>query len=460
MQPDPKIDPLRELTDRGNRPSPVIERVPVPFVEVRGKKHVVEYVNSAFCRLLGRSRNDLIGNPFAEIVPVGDDCLPILDRVYQTGEPFPHAYKVEDEPRPAHWLYAKWPALEAGEPPVGVIIQLTRPVEAQEMTAINEALLISGLHQHELTANAVKLNGQLETEIKDHKAVEAAQQTANRRLADQTNELEGLVAERTEKLRETVADLEAFSYSVAHDMRTPLRGMQGFARILLDDHADNLGVDARSYLERIASSAARMDLLIQDSLNYTRVLRGEALLQSVDLDKLARDMIATYPNWQAPKVIIQIEGSLPHVLGHEGFLTQCVSNILSNAIKFVAPGVTPHVRIWAEDRPVAVAPASRSAENEKGAGEGVSDAPTVRIWFEDNGIGIAASDRGRVFRMFERINPAEQFEGTGIGLTIVRKAVQRLGGRTDFDSEAGKGSQFWIELKKVPDQSATAGDLS
>ena len=341
------------------------------------------------------------------------------------------------------------PKLDSPQSPVA---RLTNSIDTQEITAVNEALLISGLHQHELTADAVKLNEQLGKEIKERKLAEAALQIANKRLADQTGELERLVAERTEKLRETVADLEGFSYSVAHDMRTPLRGMQGFARILLDDHAEKLNGDARGYLEKIASSAARMDMLIQDVLNYTRVMRSEALLAPVDLDRLVRDMIATYPNWQPPKVMIQIDGKLPTVLGHEGFLTQCVSNILGNAIKFMASGVTPRIRIWAEDRPVFASQTPWFAENEREIERQVHDGTVSRLWFEDNGIGIAARDRSRVFRMFERINPAEQFEGTGMGLTIVRKAVQRLGGRIDFESEAGKGSKFWIELKKAPDQ--------
>ena len=452
---DPKTAPPARPSDPVNWSSPVINRAPLPFLELRGNTHGIVYVNSAFCRLLGKSPKELIGKRFAEIVPAGDECLSILDRAYQTGEPFAHAYQVDAEPCPAYWLHATWPALEAGVEPVEVIIQLTKLIDAHEVTAINEALLISGLHQHELAADAVKLNAELETEIKERKLAEAALQTGNRQLTDQTDELERLVAERTEKLRETVADLEGFSYSVAHDMRTPLRGMQGFARILLDDHADKLDADAQSYLLRITSSAARMDLLIQDVLNYTRVMRGEALLVSVDLDKLVRDIIATYLNWQPPKAVIQIEGKLPHVLGHEGFLTQCVSNILSNAVKFMAAGVTPLVRIWAEARTLSVPPAPWSVENGKMAADWAKDGAVVRVWFEDNGIGIAASDRSRVFRMFERINPAEQFEGTGMGLTIVRKAVQRLGGRIDFESEAGKGSKFWIELKKAPGPPAT-----
>jgi signal transduction histidine kinase len=160
-------------------------------------------------------------------------------------------------------------------------------------------------------------------------------------------------------------------------------------------------------------------------LNYARVLRGQVPLSSIDLDHLVREILTSYPQWQPPKASINIEGVLHSVWGHEGFLTQCISNLLSNAVKFVPGGVVPNVRIW--------------AENGKGA---------VRLFIEDNGIGIAPEDHSRVFRMFERICPATEYEGTGIGLTIVRKAVERMGGTVDFQSECGKGSRFWIELKR------------
>ncbi len=254
----------------------------------------------------------------------------------------------------------------------------------------------------------------------------AALRASEGRLAGQAAELERLVAERTAKLRETVGDLEAFSYSVAHDMRAPLRGMHGFARILLEDHAGGLGSEARGYIERIISSARRMDLLIQDALSYTQVLRGNASLAPVNLDRIVRDLVATYPEWQPPKAEIQIQGVLPAAVAHEGFLGQCVSNLIGNAVKFVAPGVKPRVRIWAES--------SNSA---------------VRLCFQDNGIGIPPKDHDRVFQMFERINPAAQYEGTGIGLAIVQKAMNLMGGRVDFESEPGKGSTFWIELSTI-----------
>jgi signal transduction histidine kinase len=461
MKNDPTSASAPRVPILEDRPAPIVESPPPPVIGVQGNTHIVSYVNAAFCELLGKSREALVGKPFAEIVPGGEECLPVLDRVYQTGKVLSHVHESNAAPNRWPWLYAMWPALDAKERPVGVIIQLRKAAErSRDVMEINEALLIAGLRQHELTADAVKLNVQLEREIVERKLAQDALLTANTQLAGQTDELERLVAERTEKLRETVADLEGFSYSVAHDMRTPLRGMQGFAQILLEDHAHQLSSEARSYLERIASSAARMDMLIQDVLNYTRVLRSEALLTSVDLDRLVRDIIATYLDWQPPKADLRIEGALPSVLGHPGFLTQCVSNILSNAVKFVAPGVTPHVRIWAEERSPSATQTPWPEENGKAPGDWASEGQVIRVWFEDNGIGIAAKDRSCIFRMFERINPADQFDGTGIGLTIVRKAIQRLGGRIDFESELGKGSRFWIELKKAPASSGEAPTAS
>jgi signal transduction histidine kinase len=451
MEIDPKAGVGRRTRDSQHRVAPIVEPSPLPVVELQGSTHVVSDANPAFCELLGKSRAEMVGKSFAEIALDGDECLPILDQAYQTGEVARPSHNGDRETSRPPCLYATWPALDPSERPTGVIIELTKADHFhRDAAAINGALLISGLHQHELTAEAVELNARLANEITERKLAESALQTANRRLADQAGELKRLVAERTEKLRETVADLEGFSYSVAHDMRAPLRGMQGFAQILLDEHADQLDATARSYLDWIASSAVRMDLLIQDVLNYTRVMRSEALLASVDLDKLIRDIIATYPKWQPPKAVIQIEGPLPSVLGHEGFLTQCVSNVLSNAVKFVAPGVTPHIRIWAEERSPTPTPTPWPPVEGKPAAASKNEEPVIWVWFEDNGIGIAASDRSRIFRMFERINPADKFEGTGIGLTIVRKAIQRLGGRIDFESEPGKGSKFWMELRKAP----------
>ncbi|HEV2207389.1 MAG TPA: PAS domain S-box protein [Verrucomicrobiae bacterium] len=256
----------------------------------------------------------------------------------------------------------------------------------------------------------------------------------------QQEKLESMVAERTTALRETVGELEAFSYSIAHDMRAPLRGMQGFARIISEEHAAQLDPQGLDYLRRITTSAQRLDRLIQDVLNYSKILKDQIVIEPLDLDRLTRDLVDTYPNWQPPKAEVKIEGALPKVLGNEAFLTQCISNLVSNAIKFVSPGTIPRVRIWAEEASAAVA-------QSQPAGGGRLPRPEVRLYFEDNGIGIAPHQRGRIFRMFERIYPSTAYEGTGIGLTIARRAAERMGGSIGFESQLGKGSKFWIQLK-------------
>ncbi|MEO6739977.1 MAG: PAS domain S-box protein, partial [Chthoniobacteraceae bacterium] len=157
----------------GSRSALIIERAPLPIVEVQGSAHTVSHVNSAFCRLLGKSKEDLIGKSFADLVHGGDKCVPILDRVYQTGEAATLAQA--DEFDSASWLYAMWPALDANEQPEAVLIQLAKTANLrQDTAAVNEALLIAGLHQHELTESAEKLNVQLLEEITGRKQGDAA----------------------------------------------------------------------------------------------------------------------------------------------------------------------------------------------------------------------------------------------------------------------------------------------
>jgi PAS domain S-box-containing protein len=261
-------------------------------------------------------------------------------------------------------------------------------------------------------------------DITERKRVADALREAKDQLANQAVKLEGLVVERTAKLQEAIGELQAFSYSVSHDLRAPLRSMQGFAQILVDNYGSKLDEQGVEHLQRIIRSAIRLDRLIQDVLSYSKVLHAPALMQWVDLDGLVRDIIATYPNGR--KAEFHIQGKLPSVLGNEALLTQCFSNLLVNASKFVATGTVPSIEIGAEEL----------------------EHPLIRVWVEDNGIGIAPEDHKRIFRMFERINLDSEYEGTGIGLTIVRKAAERMGAQVGFESVLGKGSRFWIQLQK------------
>lgn len=235
-------------------------------------------------------------------------------------------------------------------------------------------------------------------------------------------ELERLVAERTAKLQELVGELEHFSYTITHDMRAPLRAMRGFGELLSDLCADDPPSDQRKeFLRKIMVAADRMDALITDSLSYSRAVRQELPLERVDTGKLLRGMLDSYPEFQPSRAHISIHSDLPVVLGNQAGLTQCFSNLLGNAVKFVKPGQIPEIRVWAEER--------------KGC---------ARIWFEDNGIGIPEAMLPRVFDMFSR--GSRDFEGTGIGLALVRKVSQRMGGTTGVESEEGSGSRFWLEL--------------
>ena len=237
--------------------------------------------------------------------------------------------------------------------------------------------------------------------------------------------MERRVTERTAQLEEINAELDAFAYSVSHDLRAPLRAMQAFAEILLDDDTQS-AAERTAYLKRIQSAAQGMERLIQDLLAYSRLSRQEIMLQRVSLEKVVRDAAQQLELTSGGKIYhLEISGNLPEVVGHHAVLVQVVLNLMNNAIKFVPKGVTPRLGIRAE----------QSEDH-------------CRLFLEDNGIGIATQHRERVFKIFERLHGIETYPGTGVGLAIVRKAVTRLGGKIGVESRDEGGSRFWIELKK------------
>ena len=245
---------------------------------------------------------------------------------------------------------------------------------------------------------------------------------ARRVLTRSKEELERLVVERTAKLQELVGELEHFSYTIIHDMRAPLRAMQGFAEMLEQGIQD---AESQILLQRIINAARRMDMLITDALNYNRTVRQELVLTAVDVGELLGEMLETYPEFQAFKSCIEVVAPIPPVLANEAGMTQCFSNLLGNAIKFVQPGQLPHIRVWAE-----------TADG------------WVRLFVEDHGIGIPATMLPRVFDMFSRGH--QSYPGTGIGLALVRKVMDRMGGKATVESADGQGTRFWLTLRPAP----------
>jgi PAS domain S-box-containing protein len=236
--------------------------------------------------------------------------------------------------------------------------------------------------------------------------------------------LEQKVIERTQRLQSVIRELEAFTYTIAHDLRTPLRSMHRFSEILVEDFGPRLEAEGRDYARRIMEGAERMDLLINDLLSYSRLAQSEIRLQKLRPGEIAADAwysLAGDSTGPAPQ--LDIQDSLPEVVGDRVLLRQVFLNLFSNAIKFVDPGIVPRIRL-----------------------SGARDGSTVTLSVVDNGIGIDPDSQSRVFQVFERLSDASGYPGTGIGLAIVRRAMDRMDGACGVESEPGKGSRFWISL--------------
>lgn len=261
------------------------------------------------------------------------------------------------------------------------------------------------------------------TDVTARKTTEQQLLTARAGLEEHARLLEARVAERTRELQQKVAELEAFSYSLSHDLRAPLRALSGYASVLLAEYGAQSAPAARDYSEKIQRAALRLDQLIVDVLSYHRVSREEVRLTRVELNPLLDEIVAEREPLQAIRAQIQIAPALPAVRGHESLLTQCFSNLLENAAKFVRPGQAPHVEIFAQSR-----------------------GSSVRVFVRDHGIGVPPEHAERIFGIFERLHMASAYPGTGIGLAIVRRAVERMRGNAGVESDGVHGSTFWIEL--------------
>jgi len=296
----------------------------------------------------------------------------------------------------------------------------------EKMLALNEALLLGSLRQHELTAAADSANAQLQAEVSERKQAEEALRRAQAQLSDHAGELEELVAERTAELTATNQQLEAFVYSIAHDLRAPLRAMQGFSEMLVEEAGATLNEACKGYADRISKSAQFMDALLIDLLAFSRISQERVELTPVNLETVVESVLSRLQkDIQEKNARVESSGPWPVVLAHEPTLTQVLFNLTSNALKFVGPDVPPRVRLRAEEQ-----------------------AEFIRIGVEDNGVGIAPDYQDQIFRLFTRLNGGK-YPGTGIGLAIVQKGVERMGGRVGMESAPRQGSRFWIELRKA-----------
>lgn len=244
------------------------------------------------------------------------------------------------------------------------------------------------------------------------------------KLRKLNGELEQKVRDRTRKLEESNRSLETFCYSIAHDLRAPLRGIQGYVNIIREEYASQLDASAQDYAARACVAAGRMDRMISDLLAYGRISHGEAPMRQVDLREEFRQILADMADQiKAKNADVTLEVAATHAWASRILLTQIMLNLLGNSLKFIRPEVKPRILLRAE------------REDDR-----------VKITVSDNGIGIAPVYREKIFNIFEKAHTEPSYPGTGIGLAIVQKAIERMGGAIRMDDAPGGGARFTFDL--------------
>jgi len=239
-------------------------------------------------------------------------------------------------------------------------------------------------------------------------------------------ELEQRVAERTAELHALNQSLESFVYSVSHDLKTPLRGVEGYSRLLQEDYARKLDEEGRLFIGNIRAGIARMNELIDDLLAYSRMERRHLDASPLDLNRLLDKVLAERAADIAARGV-RIDVDLPPLTVRsdaEG-LAVVLRNLLENAIKFSSQSPQPHIEIGTRQ-----------------------DEASVILWIKDNGIGFDMKYHDRIFEIFQRLHRLEDYPGTGIGLALVKKAMQRMGGNVWAESARGTGATFYLEIPK------------
>ncbi len=251
--------------------------------------------------------------------------------------------------------------------------------------------------------------------------------TSRKAAETEIQNLNGELERRISDLTDINSELEAFNYSISHDLRAPLRSIRSFAQFLREDSGPELKGEREDYLRRVESAAKYMDVLLLDLLQYSRLSRSDLEMVPVSLEAAIGDVLASIETEvQERKAEVTIRKPMPSVMAHPATLRQILYNLIANGLKFVEPNQTPRVELLSE-----------------------SNDGWIRLWIIDQGIGIAPQYQKKIFGLFQRLHSTETYPGTGIGLALVRRGIERMGGRVGLESGAGAGSKFWFELKNA-----------
>ncbi len=355
----------------------------------------IKELNPSWQRVLGFSESELKSRPFWDRMEQEDRKLACIAAQRAIGGQqavnFETLYPCAAEsPRCFSWAMAPYPAER-------LLYVFGRDITERRRNESEIRKLNSDLKQR--ADQLQSANSDLEAEVATRKRAEAALQESN-------------------------SALEAFSYSVSHDLRAPIRAMQGFAKVLLEDYTEALDETGQECANRIVNAAERMDTLVNDLLVFSKLGHTTLQLTPISVCEVALEGVAQLDvELKSRNAQVEIVEPLPTVMAHGTTLVQVLVNLIANGVKFVAQGVIPQVKISSE-----------------------TDGDSAIISVQDNGIGIAPENNARIFRVFERLHSADDYPGTGLGLAIVRKGVERMGGTAGVESQPGKGSRFWVKL--------------
>ncbi|MDQ2777606.1 MAG: ATP-binding protein [Acidobacteriota bacterium] len=372
------------------------EASPMATASLEGGSHIIRYVNPAFCLLVNKFPEELIGKAFHDIVPAGVECLALLERVHRSGLAETHTGQENSASHPFYWSYAMWPVLDPEDLVVRILLQVTEstPFHMQAVS-MNQALMVGVVRQHELMDAAEKLNAQLRTEITER--------------------------ERAEE------EMGQFAYAASHDLQEPLRTVTTYTQLLARKLQTHFDLEAEQFVEYIVEGNRRMLALIKDLLAYAQA--GEKRkdgAEFVDCGKAVELALASLKGRIEETHAEITSDPLPWVNADLVQLAQVFQNLIGNALKYRKPDCTPKIHIAAESR-------------------GDEQVLSVR----DNGIGFDPQYAEQIFGIFKRLH-REEYPGTGIGLAICKRIVERHHGSIWATGEVGKGATFFFTLPGKP----------